>query len=136
MRRFHASGLLTFFLALVPSTPMQAQEVGSNAVGPDLSASSHGAWIFDQRETRPCTVPIPTQVPGLDPNGPVHGIIMRELGAGSQAVPLPKWISILRGSPDVQSGATTITAGTLQIGNGGTMGSLGSGNVTNCGTLT
>ncbi|MBI1369130.1 MAG: hypothetical protein GC162_10810 [Planctomycetes bacterium] len=33
-------------------------------------------------------------------------------------------------------GATTISAGTLQIGNGGTTGSLGTGNVTDNGTLT
>src|SRR5262249_29412792 len=42
--------------------------------------------------------------------------------------------SILTGN-NSYSGTTTISAGTLQIGNGGTTGSLGSGAVTNNGTL-
>ena len=37
---------------------------------------------------------------------------------------------------NIYSGTTTITSGTLQIGNGGSTGSLGSGNVTDNGTLT
>jgi autotransporter-associated beta strand protein len=43
-------------------------------------------------------------------------------------------IATLTGT-NTYSGATTISAGTLQVGNGGTTGSLGSGNVTNNATL-
>jgi autotransporter-associated beta strand protein len=43
-------------------------------------------------------------------------------------------IAILRGT-NTYTGTTTVTAGTLQVGNGGTTGSLGTGSIVNNGTL-
>ena len=58
-----------------------------------------------------------------DENGP-NGIT--KTGAGLLAI---------TGSPNLYSGTTTISAGTLQVGDGGSSGSLGSGNVVNNATL-
>src|SRR5690606_1826095 len=51
--------------------------------------------------------------------------IFRQLGSGT---------TVLTGN-NTYSGTTTISAGTLQVGNGGTTGTLGTGNVTNNGEL-
>ena len=64
-----------------------------------------------------------------------YGGIVANNGSGTGALTEVDTGTLLLAGANTYSGTTTISAGTLQIGNGGTTGSLGSGGVTDNGSL-
>ena len=89
---------------------LTAGETGTLGTGP---VTNNAALVFDRAGT-------------LTVNAPITGMgSLTQAGSGT----------IVLGADNSYSGDTTIAAGTLQVGAGGTSGSLGTGRVINNGTL-